>query len=243
MRSHVSSWKLQGRPGLQTSYRGQAEHPVVSCAGYERSRQPLTEDGATIELKGQEPGPIVVRRAEGRDMEALLTIEQQCFNVYYYDYYMLDRRDFEFYLHDTDSLFFVATQGGRVVGDILGPVDPWRDPPSAHIDSIAVLPDAQNRGIGSLLLESFTREARRQGCTTGDARSGHRQRDRTGLFRATRFPQNPPVARLLRQGPSRPVHGPGLAVTSGLSAPRWRRSRPEAGKQRPGPCFCLGICV
>lgn len=97
-------------------------------------------------------------------MEALLTIEQQCFNVYYYDYYMLDRRDFEFYLNDTDSLFFVATQGTRVVGDILGPVDPWRDPPSAHIDSIAVLPDAQHRGIGSLLLESFTKGARRQRC-------------------------------------------------------------------------------
>lgn len=97
-------------------------------------------------------------------MEALLTIEQQCFNVYYYDYYMLDRRDFEFYLDDTDSLFFVAVQGGQVVGDILGPVDPWRDPPSAHIDSIAVLPDAQNRGIGSFLLASFTREARRQHC-------------------------------------------------------------------------------
>lgn len=97
-------------------------------------------------------------------METLLAIERQCFNVYYYDYYMLDRRDFEFYLDDTDSLFFVAAQEGHVVGDILGPVDLWRDPPSAHIDSIAVLPQAQNRGIGSLLLESFTREARRQGC-------------------------------------------------------------------------------
>jgi hypothetical protein len=76
----------------------------------------------------------VVRRAEGRDMEALLTIEQQCFNVYYYDYYMLDRRDFEFYLQDVDGLFFVAVQGSRVVGYVLGPVDLWRDPPSAHID-------------------------------------------------------------------------------------------------------------
>lgn len=106
----------------------------------------------------------MVRRANGRDMEALLAIEQQCFNVYYYDYYMLDRRDFEFYLQDTDSLLFVAVQGGHVVGDILGPVDLWRDPPSVHIDSIAVLPQAQNRGIGSLLLESFTKEARRQRC-------------------------------------------------------------------------------
>jgi ribosomal protein S18 acetylase RimI-like enzyme len=98
-------------------------------------------------------------------MEALLAIEQQCFNVYYYDYYMLDRRDFEFYLQDPDSLLLVAAQGTDVVGDVLGPVDSWRSPPSAHIDSIAVLPEAQKRGIGSLLLRSFAEEVRRQGCT------------------------------------------------------------------------------
>jgi ribosomal-protein-alanine N-acetyltransferase len=114
---------------------------------------------------GQELSPIEVRRADGRDMEALLAIEQQCFNVYYYDYYMLDRRDFEFYLQDTDSLFLVAAQGTHVIGDILGPVDSWRSPPSAHIDSIAVRPEAQKKGIGSLLLRSFTGEVRRQGGT------------------------------------------------------------------------------
>ena len=106
-----------------------------------------------------------VRRAEGRDMEALLAIEQQCFNVYYYDYYMLDRRDFEFYLQDTDSVFQVAVRETRVVGYVFGPIDSWRDPPSAHIDSIAVLPEAQARGIGTLLLQAFVREAQRQGCT------------------------------------------------------------------------------
>jgi ribosomal protein S18 acetylase RimI-like enzyme len=107
----------------------------------------------------------VVRRAGGCDVDALLTIEQRCFNVYYYDYYTLDRRDFEFYLQDTDGLFLAAARGSLVVGYILGPVDPWRDPPSAHIDSIGVLPEDQNKGVGSRLLTSFTGEARRQGCT------------------------------------------------------------------------------
>ncbi|MCX5645726.1 MAG: N-acetyltransferase [Phycisphaerae bacterium] len=118
-----------------------------------------------IERKGQEPGPTVVRRAGGCDMDSLLTIEQQCFNVYYYDYYTLDRRDFEFYLQDTDSFFLVAARGSQVVGYILGPVDPWRDPPRAHIDSIGVLPEDQNKGVGSRLLTSFAGEARQQGCT------------------------------------------------------------------------------
>jgi len=97
-------------------------------------------------------------------MDALLTIEQQCFNVYYYDYYLLDRRDFEFYLEDAETLFFVAVREAPVVGYILGAVDPGRDPPRVHIDSIAVLPQAQRQGIGNHLLQAFTAEARRQGC-------------------------------------------------------------------------------
>ncbi len=113
----------------------------------------------------QTHSPVEVREADESDMEALLHIEQQCFNVYYYDYYMLDRRDFEFYLQDADSLLLVAVQGTRVVGDVLGPVDTWRDPPSAHIDSIAVLPEVQHQGIGARLLQSFLREVRRCGCT------------------------------------------------------------------------------
>jgi ribosomal protein S18 acetylase RimI-like enzyme len=96
-------------------------------------------------------------------MDALLAIERQCFNVYYYDYYMLDRRDFEFYLQDTDGHFLVAAQEAGVVGYVLGPVDTWRHPPSAHIDSIAVLPDQQQEGIGSRLLLSFMDEVRRLG--------------------------------------------------------------------------------
>jgi ribosomal-protein-alanine N-acetyltransferase len=118
-----------------------------------------------VKPEGQEPNPVRIRRADEHDMEALLTIERQCFNVYYYDYYMLDRRDFEFYLQDPDSLFLVAVHEAHAVGYILGPVDLWRDPPSAHIDSIAVLPEAQKKGIGTLLLQSFTSQVHRQGCT------------------------------------------------------------------------------
>ena len=118
-----------------------------------------------MEPEEQTPSPVEVRQAGAGDMNALLSIEQQCFNVYYYDYYMLDRRDFEFYLADDDSLILVAVREGQVVGDVLGPVDTWRDPPSAHIDSIAVLPAYQHQGIGELLLQSFLREVRRRGCT------------------------------------------------------------------------------
>ena len=117
-----------------------------------------------MESEERTAGSVEVRQARADDMDALLTIERQCFNVYYYGYYMLDRRDFEFYLADDDSLILVAVREGHVVGDVLGPVDTWREPPGAHIDSIAVLPQHQHKGIGEHLLQSFLGEVRRRGC-------------------------------------------------------------------------------
>ena len=72
-----------------------------------------------MKAEGSESHPVRVRRADERDMEALLAIEQQCFNVYYYDYYMLDRREFEFYLQDADTVFLVAVSEAHVAGYIL----------------------------------------------------------------------------------------------------------------------------
>jgi ribosomal-protein-alanine N-acetyltransferase len=117
-----------------------------------------------VKPEGQEPNPVRVRRADERDVEALLTIEQQCFNVAYYAFYTFDRRDFEFYLEDPESLFLVATSGRRLVGYVLGPIETWHEPPAAHIDSIAVLPDSQHKGIGAKLLESFIELVRRHNC-------------------------------------------------------------------------------
>jgi len=108
---------------------------------------------------------VEIRPARMQDMDALLAIERECFNVYFYDYYMLDRRQFECYLRDPECVFLVAVRTGRVVGDILGPVETWRDPPKAHIDSIGVLSEAQHQGIGTRLLRAFLSEVRRYGCT------------------------------------------------------------------------------
>jgi ribosomal protein S18 acetylase RimI-like enzyme len=50
------------------------------------------------------------------------------------------------------------------VGYVLGPVETWRGPPAAHIDSIAVLPGKQHQGIGGCLIESFMRQVYQFGC-------------------------------------------------------------------------------
>jgi len=121
----------------------------------------VTETRGIVE---QGPNPIQIRPAGAGDIEALLLIEQQCFNVYYYAFYTFDRKDFEFYLDDPETLFLTATVAGRIVGYVLGPVETWRSPPAAHIDSIAVLLEAQRSGVGSRLIESFFQEVRRIGC-------------------------------------------------------------------------------
>ncbi|MEN6333015.1 MAG: N-acetyltransferase [Phycisphaerales bacterium] len=107
---------------------------------------------------------VEIRPARAGDIEDLLVIEQQCFNVYYYAFYTFDRKDFEFYLDDSDTLFLAATLDRRLVGYVLGPVETWRTPPAAHIDSIAVLPELQHQGIGSRLIESHMEGACRLGC-------------------------------------------------------------------------------
>jgi len=121
----------------------------------------MTQESQRVERGG---GTIEVRPAHADDMASLLAVEQQCFNVPYYAFYTFDRRDFEFYLEDPDCLFLVALLGGRLVGYVLGPVETCREPPAAHIDSIAVLPDLQHQGIGVRLLESFMNLIRRQNC-------------------------------------------------------------------------------
>ena len=81
-----------------------------------------------------------------------------------YGYYVLDRRDFEQYLNDAECLFLVASLDTLPVGYVLGPTNPWRKPPRAHIDSIAVLGEERRRGVGSRLLHTFMSQARLRGC-------------------------------------------------------------------------------
>ena len=108
--------------------------------------------------------PVEIRPAGQSDIDGLLVVERECFNIHYYAYYMLGRRDFEQYLENSACTFFVAFLDTELVGYVLGPVEPWRSPAAAHIDSIAVLPEAQHKTIGTHLLRSFMQQAQRQRC-------------------------------------------------------------------------------
>jgi ribosomal protein S18 acetylase RimI-like enzyme len=118
-----------------------------------------------------------VRPARRSDIDALLVVEQQCFDVYYYGRYQLSRGDFQSYLEDTTCVFLVAVGAkeprpaagpseDHAVGYVLGPAAARRIRRSAHIDSIAVRPEVQHEGIGSRLLQAFVEQARQRGART-----------------------------------------------------------------------------
>jgi ribosomal protein S18 acetylase RimI-like enzyme len=144
----------------------------------------LRAAGSRVSMNEQEHSLTEVRPAQYRDVDGLLTVEQQCFDVYYYGRYKLNGQEFRHYLEDPACIFLVALATvqpssreqvssqatvlppGRPLGYVLGPLQPARMPHAAHIDSIAVLPAVQNQGIGSRLLRSFIEQARQRGCRT-----------------------------------------------------------------------------
>jgi ribosomal protein S18 acetylase RimI-like enzyme len=134
-----------------------------------------------VESKEAKPATADIRPAREGDIDALLVVERQCFDVYYYRRYTFSRDDFQSYLKDPASIFLVAagaarplpdgrgqspgteTSESRAVGYVVGPVEARRTQRTAHIDSIAVLPEVQHAGIGSRLLQAFIEQARQRG--------------------------------------------------------------------------------
>ncbi len=104
-----------------------------------------------------------IRPATQEDVPDLLGIENACF-VGYYASHRFSPSHFKAYLRNGRAILFVAAGSSSLLGYIAGHVKPGRPIASARMDSIAVASQARHRGIGTLLLQRFLAEARRQGC-------------------------------------------------------------------------------
>ncbi len=74
------------------------------------------------------------------------------------------------WLSRADSFGFLAEEGGRPVGFVVGfyeePHFMWDTGRVGHIDSFYVLPELRGRGVGRLLMDAAYAEMRRAGATT-----------------------------------------------------------------------------
>jgi len=106
-----------------------------------------------------------IRQANKSDIPALVELDDECFDTYYYRTTKYGKSDFQAYLGPRKSLLLVAVHDSCLVGYIAGTMSTSRLGPIAHLDSIAVYSTARNKGIGSRLLDLFIQEARQRACT------------------------------------------------------------------------------
>jgi ribosomal-protein-alanine N-acetyltransferase len=105
-----------------------------------------------------------IRQAGETDINHLMTLEQECFTAHYYEPHKFGELNFQDYLRDKKSVFFVAVDHSDVAGYVAGSVRSSRLRSVAHLDSIAVRPSVRDKGVGRQLLDHFIQEAKRRAC-------------------------------------------------------------------------------
>jgi [ribosomal protein S18]-alanine N-acetyltransferase len=101
-----------------------------------------------------------LRGPSDSDIRRLVEIEQGSFAAPYYRDHRLTARDFAELMRREKTFFLVAQCERDIVGDLIGelPASPSRR--LARLDSIAVDPKWQNRGVGRRLVMSLVSKAR-----------------------------------------------------------------------------------
>ncbi len=106
-----------------------------------------------------------IRWADERDIPRLVFLENECFRAYYRQH-RFSEIQFADYLRNKQAIFVVATFASSLVGYAAGRVRTSPPRLSVRLDSIAVLPASQQKGVGHRLLQRFIYEARQRNCRT-----------------------------------------------------------------------------
>jgi ribosomal protein S18 acetylase RimI-like enzyme len=121
---------------------------------------------ARVDRRQPDPDRLAVRPATEADIPGLVSLEDECFDAWYYRPHRFREAQFRAYLRRPHSVLVVAELQSSVVGYIAGSSRASRPQPSARIDSVAVLPSSQSKGVGERLLSCFLQAARERGCRT-----------------------------------------------------------------------------
>lgn len=106
------------------------------------------------------PHRIAFRKAAPEDLGGLLALETACFSSYYRAH-RFSEQQFRYYLQRPNTVAFVATMNGKLVGYVLGVVQRGRLKDTAHLYSIAVDSSVRRQGAGRALLRRFIAAAKR----------------------------------------------------------------------------------
>lgn len=132
-----------------------APHPVISGG--------RTYDAAEIAALLRSFAPFGLRRAEAGDADALSALEAACFPPDLYGEHVLSRRQFSHLIRRANALLIVHEKNAQLSGYVLLLLH--RRSRIARLYSIAVSPDLQGQGLGSLLLETAERICLRMACS------------------------------------------------------------------------------
>lgn len=105
------------------------------------------------------PSSTIIRRAEPTDLDALVALENRCF-----DGDRMSRRSYAAALRNPRAHILAAVKAGRLVGAAV--VFLRSDSPAARLYSVAVDPGLRGRGLGARLLAAAERAARESGATS-----------------------------------------------------------------------------
>jgi len=112
----------------------------------------------------KEPKVLQIRQAKKCEICDLVDLDDVCFDTYYYENTKFGKLEFQDYFHCKKSMLLVAVHGVHISGYVAGRVRTSQGQLIAHLDSIAVSPIVQQKGIGSQLLHQFIQEAKQRTC-------------------------------------------------------------------------------
>jgi ribosomal protein S18 acetylase RimI-like enzyme len=116
-------------------------------------------DAASFKLAASpSPSILLVRRAEKADLAAVDEMEQATFTSF-----ALNRRQLQYHQNRESSIFLVAEEDGRLVGDGIALLRQHKNGVSGRIYSLAVRSDSRGRRIGSRLLEALLKSLSSRG--------------------------------------------------------------------------------
>lgn len=104
-----------------------------------------------------------IQQAKDIDIPDLICLEDKCFSTYYKKH-RFNKAEFANYLRRKRAILLVARLSSLLVGYAAGSLKSTRFQLSVSLDSIAVLPMSQGKGIGDQLMQCFIKEAKRRGC-------------------------------------------------------------------------------